>query len=299
MREYNLSLLLEKSPHQWVQFLKKKLKSHQALPAFDEQHPTVFVLSTGRVGTKTMAALLELTSNLVVYHEPQPKLFGFGKLAYQYEDIALANEILKEAIISSRENLWQDALALGYGYAETSPQITFLAKVLKEIFPQARFIHLVRHPYTVIRSGMRRGWYHDHPADRTRLTPKPNSSVSKIWNNLPRIEKIAWLWDETNRWILTFLDSLPDQQKLTIKSEILFTGDETTLSTLYNFVGSAYPSSKKIHRILHRKLNAQRKGYFLPPEEWDEELRQRVWQWTGSTATQLGYTIYAPTKNNP
>ena len=172
---------------------------------------------------------------------------------------------------------------------ETSPQLTFLAPFLLQIHPQARFIHLTRHPYAVIRSGMRRGWYMGHPADATRLTPPPEDPFYTQWRDLPAIIKIAWIWAETNRWIISFLAKVPPHQQLTLRAESLFVGEEETLRALYRFVNAPMPAERKIRKILGRKLNAQKTGNFPPPDHWDSAQREQIWQWVGPVATSLGY----------
>ncbi len=285
-----LSILPDTTPRQWWQFLRRKLGHYQPLFAFDDQHPLVFVLSSGRTGTQTLAALLALSPHLFSFHEPSPKLYGLGRLAYWHGDTVIVQTILREAVRSARIEAWDYAREAGRGYAETSPQLTFLAPVLQQLQPQARFIHLVRHPYAVVRSGMRRQWYVDHPADRTRLHPRPDDPLSQTWPQLPTMAKIAWLWAETNRWILDFTASLPAEQTLFVQAESLFTADQAILSQLYAFAGASLPPLKKIQRILNRRLNAQRTGDFPSPAAWDQSQRQEVWHWVGEVAERLGYT---------
>ena len=47
----------EAFPWEVVSRLYKKISAYSPLTAFDDTHPCVFVLSTGRVGTKTLASL--------------------------------------------------------------------------------------------------------------------------------------------------------------------------------------------------------------------------------------------------
>lgn len=278
------------TPRQWWRFLQRKLRHTQPLPAFDETHLPIFVLSTGRVGTQTLAALLALSPHLFAYHEPTPKLYGLGRLAYLYRDDTTAQSVLLEAVRCARTEAWEYALEAGRGYAETSPQLTFLAPFLLELHPQARFIHLVRHPYAVIRSGMRRRWYIDHAADRSRLIPRPDNPLLQQWEHLSPLAKIAWLWAETNRYILAFTATLPVEQRLLMQAESLFTGEHATLKQLYRFARTPLPAARKIQQILDRKLNTQKTGKYPPPEVWNKEQRQEVWQWVGEVATDLGYS---------
>jgi len=289
MKQY-IYRILNSPPQAWGLALQRKILRLRPISAFDDHYPIIFVLSTGRVGTQTLAALLRLNKNLLVFHEPTPILYGLSQHAYWHEDHPIAHSVLNEAVYCARSELWQQALLSRYGYVETSPQLTFLAPILLELHPRARFIHLVRHPYAVVRSGIRRGWYLNHPSDRTRLTPKTDDSVSDIWDELPQLEKIAWLWTETNRWIMTFMETVSFRQKLLIRSESLFAAEESTLEELYRFANGAPPPPKKIHRILGRKLNAQRTGHFPPPHDWDDAMRKDVGHWVGDVAKSLGYS---------
>lgn len=280
-------------PREWQYLLRARLPRTQKKDAisFCKQSPCLFVLSTGRVGTQTLAALLQLTSGFVVYHEPYPRLYGLSQLAYRYSEEELVRQTLLEAFLSARESLFNKAQVWGRGYAETAPHITFLAPVIAEAFPSVRFIHLVRDPRMVIRSGLRRGWYEGHPFDRTRIQPRPGDPHADFWPHYSAFEKNTWLWAETNQWILSFLSTFPQEQQLRLYSEDMFSANERTLASLYEFAESPVPSKRKIKRVLGKKLNAQRTGSFPEPGEWNEEMESRVRALAGDVARQLGYEL--------
>ena len=174
--------LLDQSPRQVWRFLARKLGFHKPLDTFDEEHPCMFVLSTGRTGTETIAALFTSAKNVISLHEPSPRMYEISKLAYEYSEDAVARRLLGAAFLSLRNELLNTSLAYGAGYVESSPQVTFLAPVILEKYPMARFIHLVRDPRDVVRSGMRRKWYDGHPSDPTRIVPVHNSQDRQKWN---------------------------------------------------------------------------------------------------------------------
>ena len=122
-----------------------------------EQH--TWCLSTGRVGTSTLAALGELMPGVCSLHEPRPLLFGLGKQAYESDK----NQKASSAIVAGIEACRRELKGLSQTvYLETSPQVTFLARQLKQVFPNSRFVHVVRNPVDVVRSGM--------PVSYTHLT---------------------------------------------------------------------------------------------------------------------------------
>jgi len=115
------------------------------LKEFGEGAPCFFVLSTGRTGTQTLAALLNLSPEAFVYHEPSPRLNGLSVIAYKYLDEPVVEEVLAEAFRTSRWMLFRESLACGKGYGETSHGATFLVYAIHRAVPVAKFIHLVRH----------------------------------------------------------------------------------------------------------------------------------------------------------
>jgi len=90
----------------------------------------IWCLSTGRVGTQTLSALGKLIPNVLSKHEPNPKLFGLGK--YAYEDFSdQSHDILCEAIKACRSHVTGLNQTI---YLESSPQVTFLARQLYDTF---------------------------------------------------------------------------------------------------------------------------------------------------------------------
>ncbi len=268
-------------------FYKKKLiKSTQ-------QKSCIFVVSTGRVGTQTLAALLGLASDVFAYHEPRPKLYGLSKLAYQYSylDNLLLNTVLCEAYTTAREELINYAFFCQKKYIETSPQNTFLMPTIMELFPNTKFIHLVRDPRYVIRSGMRRQWYDGNPYDKTRITPLSNSEDYYKWKKYNSFQKNIWLWNETNQWILNMFAQLQDNQKLMLKSEDLFDFNKETIEKMFAFVDTKIPEKKQIMSVFRKKLNKQQKGIFPEINAWSEEMNQEIKKIAGNTAIVLGYKL--------
>jgi len=283
--------LVDKSPRQLLHYLRRRLTKQEQLQSFDDKHPCVFVLSTGRAGTQTLAALFGLATNVFAYHEPGPQLYGLSKLSYEYSDDIHIREVLREAFLVARKEEMDYSLYCGKGYIETSPQVTFLAPVILEAISDVRFIHLVRDPRDVVRSGMRRKWYNGHPADRTRVAPPPDSEAGRQWEVYNPFQKNLWLWAETNRWIIEFSSSLSADRMLLVHSEDLFAAREDTMRNQFTFIGAPVPSKRKILRVLGKKLNVQKTGRFPEPPSWSEEMRSDLLTIAGETARELGYEL--------
>lgn len=261
---------------------------------FDENHPCVFVLSTGRVGSETLTHLLKQSDNALVYHEPLPELFGLSRKAYElypaYSQDETIQGLLHEAFLTSRRALFEYALYCNRGYIEAGPPATFLAPIIRDAVPQVKFIHLIRSPLAVVQSGMRRGWYSGHPYDATRIIPDPASEMNNHWDSFNAFEKNCWLWAETNRWIADYLAGLPADQSLTFHSEDLFGADNIAFERLFSFINQPVPITRSVRKILGRKLNAQN-GSSMADINPGGEVREPLRSFFEQTAARFGYEL--------
>ena len=275
---------LDHSPREIYNFARSRILKTTPIDNFDDEHPCVFVLSTGRVGTETLASLFGLLKNVFSYHEPSPQLFSLSKLAYEmsklYQTDQNIREVFKTAFLSSRKEIMDYSLSCRRGFIETGPDCTFLSQVIFDAIPNVKFIHLVRDHFDVVRSGMRRRWFDGHKFDQSRITPLKGSQFYKDWKDFTPLEKNLWLWAETNQWILSFVKGLPTDKYLLIHSEEVFRKDKSTLDSLYRFIGFTPPSEKRIASVLNKKLNKQRSGELDLPGDYlstvDKELRTFV-----------------------
>jgi hypothetical protein len=287
----NYDKLVNCSPRELFYRLRRKLSEREKLSDFDDKHVCLFVLSTGRVGTETLAALLGISVNVFAYHEPKPLLYGLSKLSYECSDNEEVGKVLQESFVVARQELIKRSLECNRGYIESSPQVTFLAPFIQKVIKNVRFIHLVRDPRDVVRSGMRRNWYEGHISDKTRIIPHPDSSAGREWDSYNAFKKNLWLWNETNSWILKFTSGMPAERILLLRSEDIFGAREDVLRKLFIFAGSSIPSGRKIMQVLGKKLNQQTAGTFPDSDGWSDEMRNDLLEITGQTAQSLGYSF--------
>jgi hypothetical protein len=251
--------------------------------------PCAFVVSTGRVGTKTLTGLLSLSPDVVATHEPEPRLVKASFDAYMEGGDIGRSERWRAVVLGARDDAVYNANRRGRIYVETNPRLTYLAPALATCFPASRFVHLHRHPYEVVRSWMRRGHYQGHSWDFVRLRPRPDEPLAGDWKSLPVLEKNAWHWARITSEALAFLDSLPASRTLDLRAEALFAGDPAAIGRLFDFVGTAVPRRDWITEVLGRKINAQRRGVYAAPKDWTESERAAVWARVGAVAERLGY----------
>ncbi len=188
----------------------------------------VFALNTGRCGSMTLAKVLAQHPQITALHEPIPRLIEFSPMAYVHPN----SDQTRLVIYVARNDLIGTVNGQGKLYVETANKLTFFAYALARLYPQSKFIHLMRHPVDVIKSGIRRKWYDGHSWDVGRITPQSGRVNGAGWQELPVSHKVAWNWVETNRFIFEFMDTLPPHRKMTLRLEEM----EKTLPELWRFL---------------------------------------------------------------
>ena len=272
----------------WQQFLQilrdRRLNSAPANPALSP----VFVLSTGRCGTTTLAALMSLAPRVNAFHEPQPSL---SNLAQKVNDsVDVDQELVAEALLLARRSLWKASNLAGKRYVEAAHQASFLAPSLLHLMPHARFLHLSRAPATFAGSALSFGFY-TKPLQETRWRcPRPGTPAAAAWASLDPFAKIVWYWREVNAFARNFLKSLPPGQGLHLRSEDIFRAEPEALRRLYTLVDSEPPPRRRIDRVLGQQLNAGRyRSGASPVGASSAAQRDRLERECGDLARELGY----------
>ncbi|MDH5674834.1 MAG: sulfotransferase [Myxococcales bacterium] len=228
----------------------------------------VFVLSTGRCGTKWLTELLAHDSALRVNHSDHPELLRESRMAY--ERYAGEPDLFHEIVRTARDGYLLDAHIRGMRYVETNHRITFLAPAALRVYPRARFVHLVRNPGDFVRSGVRRRWYSGSYYDLAR----PTMADAEAWQRASTVERLAWLWNETQSFIEDFVAELPDSRVMRIRSEDMFSDLEATAG-LCDFIGARI-GRRAIGRMHQRRVNVQHGGPRAPFERWSAAEREAV-----------------------
>ena len=227
----------------------------------------VFVLSTGRCGTEFLTKILNKIIGFDVYHSPKPEMIFFTK--YAYANYNKATEEIKNILKAARLELILESYLRNRRYIETNNLITFFAYAAAEVFPRAKFIHLVRHPASFVRSGIRRNWYSgDNLHDLGRIKPLRNS---ENFNRMSKIEKIGWLWNETNQFIENFKKNIDENRRiLFMKSEDMFTNIDR-LQDIFQFLEVNVERKYLVNQISRKPVNRQKSGDFPPFDKWSDD----------------------------
>jgi len=234
------------------------------------QAAPVFVLSTGRVGTMLLTRLFELEKGLHIEHEALPEMLYTGKLAYADPSNI---EFTKGAFMAGRYEAIRDCQLQNLRYVETNNRLTFFAPAMAALFPNAKFIHLLRHPDSFVSSGIQRNWYTGKTiTDEGRIAPAKDSGIER------QQDKIAWLWNATNAFIDDFKEGAGKDRTLTVRSEDLFSNAEEAERILNWLDFKADKTS--IQKVLNRPVNTSRKK--KTQQEYNPDLTPLVEKYYGS-----------------
>lgn len=258
----------------------------------------LFVLSTGRCGTKTLSHILNASPDIYACHEPNPMFLKATQAAYRdaATPASFSNSFTYTYLHARlfrypdnqpmRQALWKGAV-----YAECSNRMTYVAEDLARFLPRSRFIFLHRHPSDFVRSGMRRGYYTSHKWDSKRITPRPGTEAADHWDSWDAFQRTCWYWNEVNSCSLAFARSLPPERCFILPSAQLFDAASETLPTLFAWCGVAMPDRAMLEEILAHPLNTQQDGAFPKAEAWNERQRETLLALAGHTMTALNYDL--------
>lgn len=224
--------------------------SKQNLDLMHKNFDPIFVLTTGRSGSKLIASILEKEILIDSFHEPFPNLKLINNKAFHSQ----ANEeYLKGVFEAARIERIFSSFQKHKKYFESNQCITFFAYIIDDLFPNSKFIHLIRDPADFVLSAYKLGWYEEDTLwEQGRIKDENN------WGSLDRIEKLYWLWNQTNIYIDDFKKSIDENRIKTIKSEDLF-NNLNSVENIIQFIGVENIDKKKISKLQKKPINNKKK----------------------------------------
>ncbi len=273
---------------------KRKLNVYQLRNELNKYiKDPVFVLSTGRCGTKWFSDIFQKDRSLAVFHAPVPNLSVQGKYAWEllrdnHRDPSSPEfKLLAEIFIAGREQHLRYTAKAEKRYIETNNYITFFAPVLADIFPDAKFLHIVRNPVGFIRSGIDRSYYLEGNVDDMKRISGSSLPGNELWNSYSQYSKIAWLWNETNTFIETFSKQIAPER---FKSFVFNLKEPDPVVEVMDFL-NINVSRKTIQAQLGKKKNSQERRISKPYDQWETDDQQHVKSIVSDTADRYHFKI--------
>ena len=197
----------------------------------------IFVLSTGRSGSKTIVDVLGQNLEIISFHESIRQLIRISTNVAEKPDNK--EKILKELQSIFQYKKWE--AKKGEVILHSDQRLWNLVPFLSSYFPNSKFIHLKRNPVDCITSMFVRDWYRkgeyptynniDHANYRIQGDKVGFFSVDE-WREKSPLQKCSWYWKYTNISIEKELKKIP-QRFITLELENL----EKSLPELCSFIG--------------------------------------------------------------
>jgi len=261
----------------------------------------IFILGSGRSGTFQMVKMLENESGIEAHHE------------YLFEQILKPSVLYRMGVVKDSEIL--SALknthvpAVHYSEAriwlDSSNALPWITKPLYELFPTAKFIHLVRDGRKVVSSFYNKFsdvMYDDRSVaivnawlDDPESVIEP-SAEKKYWRPLPvqgeryfsdfdnynRFQKLSYYWQDCNTTIQKQLSVVPDSQKVTLRLEDVVSEPAALAKFLRVF---EIDFGDRFMETLKRPVNvAEPKNYLL-----SDEQSHQFYEIAGDAMSAFGY----------
>lgn len=215
---------------------------------YNEYSP-IFILSTGRSGSKFIYTLLSQSNELQSYHEAFPNLQYFSNYAYQNQS---KRDVLIKMIEAARMELILDAFNNNRIFVESNQCLVFFSYALAELFKRSKFIHIIRHPGDFIVSAIKKGW---HMNDSIWEAGRVKLNNEEEWCNMSQIERLAWTWSVTNQFIRDFGVNIGAERFTAFKIEDIYS-DRYQVHSLLNFIGFEIKISDDVMKdIQSKKVN--------------------------------------------
>ena len=203
---------------------KLELKCYKSTYHKNRAKKIVFILSTGRSGSKSIASILGTHSQCLTFHEGIHQLIRLSThLAHYKKETSVYDEL--NTIFSHK--LWE---AEDEVLIHSDQRLWNFVPFLATYFPNSKFVHLKRDPIKSVMSMAARYWYakneypkyNKHDWAKFRLNGYLVGDISEEgWNQWSQIEKCSWYWSYVNTSIVSQLSKISPKRIFTLNLEEL------------------------------------------------------------------------------
>lgn len=228
-----------------------------------EVEKVVFILSTGRAGSTSIAKLLNQYNTLSAFHETFYTLLK--RLSLEYITGRIGKEDAKKKLEFYFGKI--GFIKPGTLYVESDQKLAPFVGFLEELFDKPKFIWLIRHPKTFMHSAVSRGWFDEgdipqffnnkvlidthYSSHCTRITGYLTGEYTRDeWKDLDKRMRALWYWKYWNSLIQKELELIPEDRKLFLQLEKL----NRQKDELLNFIGvpdravASVPRSNRVRK---------------------------------------------------
>jgi len=290
----------------------------------------IFVLSTGRCGTFALQQFFQRSNECEAFHRYRGRGSKYRndmsvvlEQNYAYYNVLRDPDCdlrVKRFIVRnlrrSRSSLMRTVLQEGRKFIELNHEFSPFGSLLLEAFPEASFVHLVRHPKAVISSFIQKvpsmslpafmgtrysvlGQYvlrYGRVRALSKLGPRvvqafvkshqfdthlhPFRKINGTWQEkyeLSVFERTCWYWTKINRIIMECFDQLPEERRLRISFEEIFLApSDEGRKALLDFVSIGGLTVEDMGVFFKTKFNPKVAHYPFPSPEKWDDITKQV-----------------------
>lgn len=236
----------------------------------------VFILSTSRTGTKTLAAGLHSDDILSPHQPAYSRILTIASNYYLHGWISRRS--LEWLVSCTREPQIMNASCRYYLQVFSLDYLP--AKIISEKIQNVYVIHIVRDPRTFVTSYM--NWMHTRfksfIANKLILGWHPSGYFTgemswKKWQQMNEFQRVCWHWTYKNTLLEKLFDNYDNY--LRIRFEDLFlTRDSNGLKSVLSFVDIPY--RERFSAVVNRSENISNKMYFPRWDNWTVGQKQQL-----------------------
>jgi hypothetical protein len=240
--------------------------------------PAIFITSTGRTGTWFITRLVnEAVENAWSLHEPKPH---FKREGWEL----LKNQPTKwHAVYFKWPRQWRQLQHAEQWYVESNYHLFACIPLIRQVWPGATIVHVVRDGRPVVRSWLNRNRYLGH--DHIKPAFFPDSPIDeKTWQSWNPVQKNAWYWQAINSF------ARQQEPDYLLSFEQMFYPPYKDLYTLLDIMPDVRYQSRDVESMLNERINKTQHSFFPYFEEWPLQWREQFWSIAGKEMAALGYS---------
>jgi len=266
-------------------FISKSIKGQARFFLNANQEKMIFVMGSGRSGTQLISGLLDSTGIAKVFHEPN-FWEDVSSMDILRRDHGLALRYWKEFRSLEVYRRWT-AKPVAQMYGEVNGTIRYQAPAIKQLFPNAKMLMVVREGRGVVRSVM--GWpqfYGPKSKGAYALSPLPNDPYLNEWSRMSRFEKVCWSLNDTNEFLMHHIS-----EKHWLQLEKLTSDYDYFTERFANYLNIEIPYDLWHAKVSKKSRNATKIYGFPEWSDWNDEQKKGFVRICGETMSKLGYSI--------
>lgn len=168
-------------------------------------------------------------------------------------------------------------------YVEANNFLFSLIPLIREVFPEATIIHVVRDGRGFVKSALNRDYFAEEDFRAHLRGDKYGDMTLQEWQNLNKLQKNAWLWVNVNQVIE---DHEPD---LRVSFNDMFRADgRPGLRRICDEAGLPYDEDV-VEEVLATKTNRAENELFPAFESWIPSWKEQFWEIAGEQMETYGY----------